>query len=230
MDLLRLWTAIFLLFFLLPLRAFGGDVIKVAVIDTGLDLTDRRFEDILCKEGHKSFTGGPITDHDGHGTHIAGIIKQYARGANYCLLIYKVFPDKGRAGFEAAVPAIYEALYHGAKFINMSFGGPEYSEHEMIAMSTAPRDVTFIAAAGNDGRDLGTKNYFPASYDLINTHVVGAVDAAGIRLPNSNYGRKVRFWELGSLVSYLPGGYYGVMAGTSMAAAVHTGKLVKASK
>ena len=48
--------------------------LRVAVIDTGLDLSDKRFSSRLCKEGHEDFTHTTIEDKSGHGTHVVGLI------------------------------------------------------------------------------------------------------------------------------------------------------------
>ena len=50
----------------------------VAVIDTGIDAQAFN-RHVLCKTGHKDFTGTGIQDRHGHGTHISGLIDQYAK-------------------------------------------------------------------------------------------------------------------------------------------------------
>ena len=65
--------------------------LKVAILDTGLDLRDPRFADVLCQGGHKDFTGEGLYDKIGHGTHVAGIISQMAYDhTKYCLVIVKI--------------------------------------------------------------------------------------------------------------------------------------------
>ncbi len=67
--------------------------IRVAVIDTGLDLSDPRFSALLCKDikGVNLVPKEGIRDLIGHGTHVAGIIKKYAKDANYCMMIIKYY-------------------------------------------------------------------------------------------------------------------------------------------
>lgn len=201
--------------------------IKVAVVDTGLDLKDPRFQSVLCPTGHKDFTGRGIEDRHGHGTHMAGLIKQYAKDADYCLIIIKYFPYK-----KGTASPIYKALEHardmGADFVNLSGGGKGAEIGEADAISSA-RNTTFVVAAGNDSQNLDEKcDYFPACYYLRNVYVVGALGRNGKRLSSSNYGSVVDFWELGeNVLSALPEGT-GYLSGSSIATAIHTGKLVYA--
>lgn len=72
-------------------------MIRVAVIDTGIDTSDigaPRFKNMLCDSGHKDFTVNErairlqpqisryilFADRISHGTHIAGLIDQYVKG------------------------------------------------------------------------------------------------------------------------------------------------------
>jgi len=56
----------------------ANKLLKIAVIDTGISL-DRIQDASLCKTGHKDFTGYGLNDNHGHGTHIYGLIDQYAK-------------------------------------------------------------------------------------------------------------------------------------------------------
>lgn len=202
--------------------AYANEPIRVALIDTGLDLQDPRFTPVLCPTGHENLSGDPtIDDNEGHGTHIAGIIKQYAEDANYCLIILKYFSANRN---NTIVDALRKAVGRGANIINISSAGPGFSESEYRVIKYAS-SVTIIAAAGNDGK---IEPMFPGSYDLPNVINVGALDIFGKRRGSSNYGPKVKAWEKGEAIqSTLPGGYVGYMSGTSQATAVHTGKLIK---
>lgn len=209
-------------------EALGAPLIKVAVLDTGLNVEDPRFAKSLCKTGHKSYNGDKLNDRIGHGTHVAGIIQEYAKGVNYCLIIYKVFQDSpNNSVTDNTIDAIKNAVSQGVSIINMSFGGISFSKQEKAVMAEAS-DTLFVAAAGNDGADLGGGyHYYPASYALPNVLVVGALGASGEALAISNYGAPVKYWEQGEAISTLPNNYWGLKVGTSMAAAVKTGKLIK---
>lgn len=207
----------------------GGGMLKVAVIDTGLDLSDPRFSKVLCADGHKDFTGTGIKDVHGHGTHVAGLIKTYAaESKGYCLVILKYWVDGMPAGQSniKTVEAIREATRIGARIINYSSNGKEFSEPEYLAIRAF--SGAFVVAAGNEGEDLDLSPNYPASYRLLSMIVVGALGENGKRLRSSNYGTPVTTWETGeNVLSYLPGGKSGFMSGTSMATGVATGKLIK---
>lgn len=202
---------------------------RVAVVDTGLNLEDPRFKSALCASGHKDFTGHGIGDFDGHGTHVAGLIKRHAGNADYCLIILKFYleRDPGGHNLRRAIAAFREAVLQGATVVNFSGGGGEYIEEERVVIASAP-GVTFMAAAGNESQNIGRFGtpFYPASYDLPNVRVVGALTPTGEKLSSSNYGSRVEYWEVGVQSSTLPYGREGEMRGTSQATAVATGKLL----
>jgi subtilisin family serine protease len=205
--------------------------IKVAVVDTGLDLNDPRFKDHLCKTGHKNFVNDePIDDFNGHGTFVAGLIEKYAGNTDYCLLIYKYYKESasGHYNLRRELWAFQEAIDNGADIINFSSGGSEFNEVEANIIKSHPK-VTFVVAAGNDAvsLDIPGNNFYPASLFYDNIEVVENIDENGALSPSSNYGKRVKNKEMGeNVVSYMPGGLTGVMSGTSISAAIFSGKLV----
>lgn len=205
--------------------------IRVAIIDTGLDLKDERFKNKLCKKGHRNFAlDEPFVDFIEHGTHVAGSVMEHAGDAYYCMLIFKAFGRKA-TGFENIFReyiAIKEAIKQGAEIINISAGGSDFNPDEYQIIKDNPQ-VIFVVAAGNDGAniDLRESFYYPASYHLNNVIPVGNIGYQGERVRSSNYGSTVRAWEIGlNVFSTLPGDRMGYKTGTSMSTAVHTGKLV----
>lgn len=209
--------------------AEGGSLVRVGVIDTGLDLKDPRFSKVLCSSGHKDLTGEGITDRHGHGTHIAGLIMKYAGNSGYCLVIIKYYSSKaaGPLNGKRFIEAIEASS--NLNFVNISGGGSEFNEGEYLAIKNAP-NTRFIVAAGNGGKslDLPQYYYYPASYRLSNITVVGALSFNGTdRYEVSNFGSIVKAWEVGeNVVSLRAGGGLLINSGTSMATAIHTGKLV----
>lgn len=234
----------------------GNKTIKIAIIDTGLNLNDVRFKDHLCEKGHKSFVG-PMEDNHGHGTHIAGIIQKEAGEGDYCFLIYKYYSDysPGMTNLENEISSIKEAILNGATIINFSGGGNAMYMEEYNAIKAHP-EVTVVAAAGNESINLDEETkYYPASYNAPNIISVGNLEENGIKVAHSsNYGKSVKAWEIGmNVISTLPDsncvpnirdskltefldkarkdakleGCVGYMSGSSMATAVHTGKLVR---
>lgn len=216
-------------------------MVKVAVIDTGLDLTDKRFRGRLC-EGSKDFTGTGLKDTHGHGTHIASTIMKYAGPkANYCLLILKYYSETatGQVNLARMIEAEHYAAEQRVNLVNVSGGGPEANDEEKMAIAAMPWAV-YVVAAGNDQRDVvqgrypaegsffgeGSHGYYPAAYGLSNIVVVGALDTNGHKASYSNFGPAVRVWEPGEVEAFAIGKGTKKMHGTSQAAAVLTGKML----
>jgi subtilisin family serine protease len=85
------------------------------------------------------------------------------------------------------------------------------------AIKSAP-DILFVCSAGNGDSDSGFNETMPASFDLPNLLVVGAVDQAGDETSFTSYGKTVRVDADGfHVVSTVPGGMHIRISGTSMA-------------
>lgn len=207
--------------------------IKIAIIDTGLNLNDVRFEGKLCKRGHKNFVPDEtLDDIEGHGTFVAGLITQYAKRANYCLLIYKFHKESspGPVNLDRELSALKEAVDNKADIINFSAGGSNFNESEALMIKYHP-EITFVVAAGNEHHDMDIpgNEYYPASLFYPNMEVVGSVDKNGNRSAFSNYSKRIEDKEVGeNVTSYLPNNEVGTMSGTSMATAIFSGKLIDA--
>src|SRR5262245_12950420 len=92
-----------------------------------------------------------------------------------------------------AIECIDDARIKGARIINASWG--DYNDFGSTALRDAiasARDVgiIFVAAAGNDGRNLDQANFFPANFELDNTIVVGATTRTDELALWSNYGAR----------------------------------------
>lgn len=209
--------------------------IKVAVVDTGLELTDR-IKPFICREGHISFTNdSPFTDgHAGkHGTNVAGLIADNLDSSKHCLLIIKFYSQYlGNGEFKDFVRmGIEYAITQNAKYLNLSLGGPESSHLEYLSLQAGlNKGMKILVAAGNGklfkgdyiGQNLDKScYYYPACYEFRslkqNFFVVGSTKSKF-----SNYGKVVNKWENGNLVGFP------AQSGTSQATAIATGKLVKA--
>lgn len=229
---------------LITANTYAGEPIRVGVLDTGLDLKDHRFKNVLCSEGHKDFTGTGLQDDHGHGTHVAGLIHQYAKDAKFCLVIlkYYVHEAKGEINLNREINALLHAQFQRLTILNMSLSGAEADEQEKNVLGVL-RGVIISVAAGNNGKelrdptneelrqvkspdDLKVACYYPACYNMHNMHIVGALIGHN-RSSSSNYGDIVKYWENSYNHSTLPNGEYGTLGGTSMATAIHTGKLIK---
>ena len=226
----------------------GSRNVVVAVIDTGIDpkhkdLSDNIWHDPNGKAGavygwnFVSDKSNPEDQH-GHGTHVAGIIGAIADPSSgvsgvahhVSIMSVKYYSDAnpGHINLRNTVRAINYAVDHGAKIINYSGGGPEFSEDEYLAIKKAEAaGVLFVAAAGNEheDRDVPGHEYYPSAYHLSNIVSVAATDIHNNLLKSSNWGKKqVDVAAPGeNIYSTLPGGRYGYMSGTSQATAFVSG-------
>ncbi len=206
-------------------------MIRIAVLDTGLDLNDPRFKGHLCRSGHLNFvTREDMSDSIGHGTFVVGLIQKYAGKANYCMAIYKYYEEgaSDTVNDVREVLAMRAAIQGGANIINLSGGGPGFDEEEALLIKNNPK-VLFIVAAGNEGTnvDIPGHEFYPASLPYTNIIPIGGIDSNGDRMLESNYGRRIKYKEIGRDVeSTLPNGQTGFKSGTSMSTAIFSGKFI----
>ncbi|HEY3157662.1 MAG TPA: S8 family serine peptidase [Vicinamibacterales bacterium] len=222
-------------------RSTGTPNVTVAVIDSGVDYTH---PDLAANyAGGQDFFNGDLDpmDDQGHGTHVAGIIAAAmnnptgdpaaAEGVvgvapNARILAYKVCGADGTCSDFAIQQAIAQAIADHAKVINMSFGGPDYSQSMDEALQRAwAAGLVLVAAAGNKGTEALT---YPAA--LPNVISVGAFDEDDNRASFSTFGSWVDIAAPGNVImstypmaqcaaSTVPGdtGCYTWLSGTSMA-------------
>lgn len=206
---------------------FSYTRMPIAILDTGLDLSDPRFADVLCATGHKDFTGEGIRDYVGHGTHVAGILAKAAPDhSKYCIVIIKVV-DRHRVTEGKMLRGLrYVAAKH-YPLVNMSLSGTEPDAEERRTIATS--GTVFVVAAGND--NLYYKLAYPGGYNLPNIRTVGNWDCRHNKIgADSNYGEGI-IWRCGTdIKSTLPNGTEGVLSGTSMATPLYTAELINAKK
>jgi subtilisin len=148
-------------------RIATGLGVKVAVLDTGIDLNHPDFAgSVIEGDNTKSFVEGEsVQDGNGHGTHCAGVIggaRHSASGIRYSvapdvdLVIGKVLNNKGFGNDDQILDAIDWARDQGAKIISMSLGSdrrinqPHPSAYENIAEILSEQGILIVAAAGNN--------------------------------------------------------------------------------
>ena len=136
-------------------------------------------------------------DHDplGHGTAMASIIAAHGHGSNSTEGVIGLAPQArilpvalkfstSASDAERESASIAFAANHGARVINMSFGGPAENDLERNAIQYAEkRDIVLVASSGNSG---SPKLDWPAAYPGV--VAVGAVDVNGKPWVDSNYG------------------------------------------
>jgi len=172
-------------------------------------------------------SGDPWDDH-GHGTHVAGTLGAVGNnhrgvvGVNWTVRIMALkFLDSTGYGYESdAATCIEYAIAHGARILNNSYGGPDYSQALRDAIAAAnSAGILFCVSAGNDGLDNDVVPNYPASYDLPNIVAVASTGGSDNISYFSNYGRQsVHVGAPGeAIMSTWPGNDYQLLDGTSMA-------------
>ena len=185
----------------------------VAVVDTGLDVSHPWFATHVLPGRSFASTPEDWVDVQGHGTHVAGVVRQTDPSAR--ILPVRVFGSTGRASDSTIAEGIVWAVERGARVVNLSLGGTGTS----LALETAinfarSRDVVVVASAGNHG-EKGSPVSYPAAYEPV--IAVAALDGMS-SASFSNRGAYVDIAAEGTYVlsSYL-NGHIVAMRGTSMA-------------
>jgi len=203
--------------------------------DNGIDDDGNGFIDDVSGWDFANNDNDPFDDSTvGHGTHVSGIAAaagDNGRGIAGVAWRARFLPAKfinaEGNGFSAdAIRAMDYAAMMGARVLNNSYGGGAFSNAMFDTIAAIGTDgVVFVVAAGNDSENIDLKPHYPASYDLPNVIAVAATDDEDNLATFSSYGaREVHLAAPGvTLLSTLPGGQYGLLSGTSMAAPMVTG-------
>jgi Subtilase family/Bacterial Ig domain len=155
----------------------------------------------------------------GHGTMVAGLIHLVAPTAK--IMPLKAFRADGSSNTFDIERAIYYAVDHGAKIINMSFSSVTTSAELTHAINYATmHGVICLGSAGNSGRRAVV---FPAGYR--NVMAVGSTTNADARSVFSNHGdHLVSLAAPGeALITLYPGARYAAVSGTSFSTALVAG-------
>lgn len=189
------------------------------------------------------FDGNNNTIYDGsgddHGTHVAGTIGAIGGNGkgvagicwNVKLLNAKFLGSAGGTTANAIKAIDYFVDLKNRHHLNLvalnnSWGGGGFSQALQDAIERANQaNILFIAAAGNEKRNIDRKASYPAAYPNANIISVASITSTGGLSSFSNYGAtKVDLGAPGSAVySTLPGNTYGSYSGTSMATPHVTG-------
>lgn len=219
-------------------KGFTGQGVKIAVIDTGCDVTHPDLAGQII--GGKNFTSEDkknaniYLDYNGHGTHVAGIIaaKKNDTGVvgaapNAKLLILKALDKNGQGSYANIVKAINYAVSQKVDIISMSLGGPTDSLLLRNAVKKAvDANICVVCAAANsgDGKPETSEYAYPACYNEVVS--VGAMDLYQNVAAFSNSNNQVDLIAPGvDVLSTLPGNKYGMLSGTSMATPYVSGAL-----
>jgi subtilisin family serine protease len=176
-----------------------GKGVRIAVIDSGIDLTHPDLQNVVDQDASVSFSlSSDLTDRFYHGTHISGIIagSGAASQGRYRgiapearLIIYKALAQDGSLAGNSA-RAIQAAIEAKVDIINFSasyspyhrIGPPPWVWSETRSLTedafqeAADRGILCVVAAGNDGPADGSINR-PGGLSSVLT--VGALDKTG---------------------------------------------------
>lgn len=238
----------------------GDTTQVIAILDTGVDWTHPDLTNKIWRNwgeipdnGIDDDGNGLIDDYMGwdyinndnnpmddnsHGTHVAGIAAAEANngigiaGVNWHAKIMpiKVFQSSGRGDAATITKGIIYAAHKGATVINMSFGSYARSMAMEDALANAYATTLLVAAAGNDGIDIGDCPPGAPFYPAALSFVLGVQapeasfsnsDCTGPTFSNSSTLNNYEMKAPGtSIISTIPKGSYRVYQGTSMAAPI----------
>ncbi|MAF76518.1 MAG: hypothetical protein CME60_00025 [Halobacteriovoraceae bacterium] len=209
--------------------------VVVAVLDTGLDIhhpdlkgrifVDKKLcpteEDLDTKpcSGINILKGSAnLTDDDGHGTHVAGIIAANTNSLGIAgvtnpqvkILPVKVLNEEinhfvynRKLVTDWFADGIAYSMARGADVINMSIGWPALihtPKMKNVLKAAADKNIPIVVAAGNNNKEIPT---YPCTEE--NVICVGAYDNQGKISEFSNFGGKVDISAPGeSIVSLYP--------------------------
>jgi hypothetical protein len=151
----------------------------------------------------------------GHATLCAGVIAAIAPDS--MIMPLRVFDDSGQTDVFSVTKAIYYAVQHGAKVVNMSFGmSQSYNSVSWALSKAAASGVVVVASAGNANTSTPQ---FPASVSSV--MAVAAVTSSDAKASFSNYGSNVYVDAPGvNIISAYPDGRYAMVSGTSFSAPI----------
>ncbi|SFG86419.1 Serine protease, subtilisin family, partial [Lachnospiraceae bacterium C7] len=196
--------------------------IIVAVIDSGVDLSNEKLNTRLAKSSKENFV--KLSDEDiqnkfysdelGHGTKIAKLIAENT-DSNVSILPIKVTDDKNQTNTLKLYNGIKSAIDSNVDVINISLNGKGKSKLIDNAIKEATeKGIAVVVSAGNDGED--TKEYIPSS-----TKEAIVVSSKDTNM--SNYGDEIDYCAEDSYV----GEKGSVSVGTSYSAAYVTASVAK---
>lgn len=175
----------------------GGEGVKIAIIDSGVDSTHPGFQDNIISQINFS-TSENNEDEYGHGTQVAGVIDSLAPKA--ILYTYKVMDESEGESFDI-IRAIVDATKQNVDIINVSLGTEKDSntceQLTILAFKIAiayarSKGIFVVGSAGNNAINLdeqGNKVHLPGG--LNNVITVGSTIKDGLIADYSNYGTKV---------------------------------------
>ena len=170
-----------------------GEGIKIAVLDTGIDLKHPDFAERTIVT--QSFVAGEtVNDQQGHGTHCAGTaagkavdpgVPRYGVAPDASLFVGKILNNRGFGTESDIINGMNWAIGQKCEIISMSVGGPVRPGerhsllYERIGKLALRNGSLIVAAAGNESnRSLGFIAPVASPANAPSILAVGAVDGA----------------------------------------------------
>ncbi|MCE4222369.1 S8 family serine peptidase [Methylobacterium sp. C25] len=207
-------------------RAATGRGVSIALIDSGVDSGHPALAGAMAESWDALTKAAMPTDGaDPHGTAVAGILGARAQLASAApearLVAIRAFvgAQAKKPGAQGTTIHVLRAVDHAAsaqaRVVNMSFAGPADAKLSQFLAAGSEKGFVYIAAVGNAGPD--SPPLYPAADP--NVIAVTATDAQDKLYPAANRGPHVSVAAPGvDVFVAAPGGAYGFLTGTSMAA------------
>jgi subtilisin family serine protease len=181
----------------------GAAGVTVYVVDTGIRLSARDFGG-RAVTGVDEVDGGPATDCNGHGTHVAGTIggNRFGVAKRVRLVAVRVLDCQGRGTAAAVLSGLEWVLAHHRAgqpaVLNLSLGGAPAPFLDREVRALVKDGVVVVIAAGNgdaSGRAADACGTSPARTRVAIT--VSATDATDTKPTWANTGRCVDLFAPG---------------------------------
>lgn len=204
-------------------RKYSGKSIKIAVLDTGIDIEHLDFPKEI-----KQINIGEKSNSLSHGTGIAGIICAYPSDDNGVIGIapdaevisFSITNAKNDIDIENLIAAIRRSIDENVDIINISCGLSNYSsELENVIIEAYEKGIIIVASAGNF---MKGEILYPAAFEKV--LAVGSIDKNGnVISPTGILNKHVIFLPGENIVTTGPNDSYNSMFGSSPATAILSG-------
>jgi subtilisin family serine protease len=209
----------------------GDPSVIVAIVDTGVDgthpeLTQAMVPGFNAVNEMPELEGGQVSDVNGHGTRVAGIVAAEGNnGAGLCGVgwVLSIMPvrasnaSNGMALISDLNAGARWAVEHGAKVANVSYNGIDNDSIQTTGEFIRSIGGVLIWAVGNGSFEI-------QGHDHADVIVVGATDVFDQFASFSNYGELVDLVAPGTPIrTTVIGGGYAYVSGTSYAAPIVSG-------
>jgi subtilisin family serine protease len=208
----------------------GDPSLVIAIVDSGVELDHPDLAGALvsgynAEDRLAQSAGGDVSDVDGHGTFVAGLagaignngVHVTGMGWSFSIMPVRYYNSPGGGYLNNLLDGVRWAADHGARCINVSQTGVEYSSVQTTGAYVKSQGSLLLWAAGNDGRDLSW-------FDWDDVIIVGATDALDGKASFSASGLAVDVYAPGTdiISTGIPGGL-ALGSGTSASAPIAGG-------